>query len=280
MERGSPRFWGDMAGGTSHAPPPHAAVVIDRRSLLVGGVVALLGLALLAGFLWMVPHAAHREVAAACKAMRSITPDANARCVRGDEACERSISLAQLLCKPGQRCAFPLPAPDFTAIDNRGRPVHLADLRGKVVLLNFWGSWCGLCKFEKPHLAAIAKDLAGDDLQVVALASDRTWSDALLAVVEALTPNVPRPRGDNVPLDQALATYQRALPDGVPFQVYLDPPADDGNIGASAQQWGLTKVPDTVLIDREGQIRAYFVSKRDWGSTVAETCVRSLIDEN
>jgi thiol-disulfide isomerase/thioredoxin len=269
-----------MVGGTSHIRPAHATVVVDRRSLVVGGVVALLGIALLVGFLWMVPHAARREVSAACNALRSIAPDANARCVPGDEACERSISLAQLLCKPGQTCAFPLPAPDFTATDDQGHRVRLSDLRGKVVLLNFWASWCGLCKYEKPNLQAIAKDLAGEDLQVIALASDRTWGDALLATVEALAPSAPRPRGNNIPLEQARAAYQRALPDGAAFHIYLDPPADDGNIGAIAQQWGLNKVPDTALIDRDGRIRAYFVSKRDWGSAIAETCVRSLIDEH
>ena len=50
------------------------------------------------------------------------------------------------------------PAPDFTAYDNNGKPVHLSDFRGKVVLLNFWASWCGVCKTEKPQLEEMAAD--------------------------------------------------------------------------------------------------------------------------
>ena len=77
---------------------------------------------------------------------------------------------------------------DFTAYDNHGKPVHLSDFRGKVVLLNFWASWCGVCKTEKPQLEEMADDMSSDDFVVIALASDRSWSDVLLAIVEALAP--------------------------------------------------------------------------------------------
>lgn len=260
-------------------PRPQREVVFDVNSLLVGGAVALVGLAVLAAFLWMVPNAAHREVVHACEGLRPVQPNPDAQCQQGDEQCERSKTLAEFLCKPGQPCKFPMPAPDFTAYDYRGKAVHLSDFRGKVVLLNFWASWCGVCKSEKPQLNAMAGDLSGDDFAVVALASDRSWSDVLLAIVDALTPNVKMPDGQDVPISQALATYQQALPDGVPFHVYLDKPAGDANIGQIAASWGIHAVPDSALIDRHGVIRAYFVNKRDWQSDVAETCLRSLIDE-
>jgi hypothetical protein len=60
--------------------------------------------------------------------------------------------------------------------------------------------------------------------------------------------------------------------------VFLDPPNGDSNIGAIASSWGITAVPESALIDRNGNIRAYFVNKRDWQSPVAETCIRSVID--
>jgi len=269
-----------MANGVPRSTNPPGAVVIDLRVWIVGGAVAVVGLVVLFAFLWMVPHAAEREVKSACEAMRSIQPNAdpNARCARGDEACERAITLAQALCKQGEPCRWPMRAPDFAAVDYRGQHVHLSDFRGKKVLLNFWASWCGVCESEKPHLNEMAGDLTSNDFAVVALASDRTWTDVLLAIVKSIAGEAALPHGDHISIEQALSAYQAALPDGVPFQVYLDPPDDDGNIGAIAKSWGLHAVPDSVFIDREGNIRAYFVNKRDWQSPVAETCLRSLID--
>lgn len=274
-----------MSDESAKQPLPEArargAILLDPRVLLGGGLVALVGLALLGAFLWMVPNAAARETEAACTAMRPIQPDPKAQCSSSDEACQRSVTLAQALCKPGETCKFPLPAPDFTVYDHSGKKVHLSDLRGKVVLVNFWASWCGVCKMEKPHLEAMAKDLVGNDFEVVALASDKNWSDVLLALVDALAPTVKLPSappGQDVPLAQALDVYNRALPDGVPFHVYLDPPQGDSNIGQVAASWGISAVPESALIDRQGNVVAYFVNKRDWQSPVAETCLRSVID--
>ena len=230
-------------------------VVVDPRVLIAGGAVAILGLVVLSFFLWMVPAAAQRENKAACAGLRATGP---------------------ALCK-GQPCPLPMPAPDFTALDNNGNPVRLSQFRGKAVLLNFWASWCGVCKNEKPQLDKMAADLVGDDFVVIALASDRSWTDVLAAIVDALVPTFKLP-GENLTFAQALAGYKQALPDGVPFRVFLDPPAGDSNIGAIASSWGITAVPESALIDRRGVIRAYFVNKRDWQSPVAETCIRSVID--
>jgi hypothetical protein len=60
--------------------------------------------------------------------------------------------------------------------------------------------------------------------------------------------------------------------------VLLDPPPGDENIGKITASWGIAKVPESALIDRQGNIRAYFVNKRDWTLPVAETCLRSVID--
>jgi hypothetical protein len=124
----------------------------------------------------------------------------------------------------------------------------------------------------------MAEEMAGDDFKVVALASDRSWSDVLLSVIEALSPRTKLPEG-NLSMQQVLDIYKRALPDGAPFNVWLDPPDGDGNIGRIASSWGIKAVPESALIDRNGNIRAYFVNKRDWESPVAETCLRSVIDE-
>jgi thiol-disulfide isomerase/thioredoxin len=235
--------------------------------LLGASFVAMLGAAVLALFLWMLSPAADREVRAACAGMRSSPPNA-ALCPAGQES-----------------CSFPIPAPDFTVTDRAGKPVKLSSFRGKVVLLNFWASWCGVCKMEKPAIERMASEMANDDFEVVALASDREWAKVLVAIVVALDPNAAmvdgsgKPLGDSPTLKSALELYGRVLPDGVPFQVYLDSPEGDDNIGKVAASWGIKAVPESFLVDRQGNLRAYFVNKRDWDSGIAETCIQSVIDE-
>lgn len=238
---------------------PGRGIVLDPRVMFVGGGVALIGVIVLALFLWMVPTAAAREFQAACRGLRA----------------EPELNVA--LCPAGKPCALPTPAPDFTAKDITGKQVKLSDLRGKVVLLNFWASWCGVCKTEKPGLNAMAAEMANkDDFVVVALASDHAWADALTAVLEALAPAAV-PKG-TPSMDKVSAAYREALPNGAPFKVWLDEPPGDENIGRIAASWGIKAVPESALIDRKGNIRAYFVNKRDWQSPVAQTCLRSVID--
>jgi thiol-disulfide isomerase/thioredoxin len=248
---------------TTPPPPqkPRAGIYLDPTAIVVGGAVALVGVAVLAVFLWMVPNAAARETRAACTGLKSQAP-------------------APPACPNGQPCTLPVPAKDFEAIDYKGNKVHLSDFRGKVVLVNFWASWCHVCRDEKPALEAMARDLAGNDFVVIALASDHTWADVLFAIVEALKRSYVFPEFEKGhEMEAALRAYGEALPDGVPFTVLLDPPAGDGNIGQIAASWGIKAVPESALIDRNGMLRAYFGNKRDWEAPVAETCLRSLIDE-
>jgi thiol-disulfide isomerase/thioredoxin len=233
-------------------------IVLDARVLAVGGGVALLGVAVLALFLWMVPTAAARELTAACRGLHA------------------EDQLNPALCPNGQACALPSPAPDFTAKDITGKDVKLSDFRGKVVLVNFWASWCGVCMTEKAGLNQMAGELANGDFVVIALASDHAWEDALTGVLDALAPQAV-PAGKPT-MASVSAAFRRALPNGTPFKVLLDPPPGDENIGRITAAWGIKAVPESALIDRQGNIRAYFVNKRDWQSPVAETCLRSVID--
>ena len=70
-----------------------------------------------------------------------------------------------------------------------------------------------------------------------------------------------------------------ALPDGAPYQVFLDPPAEEGRIGPLTGTWGTKAVPESFLIDRKGRLRYWFDNRRDWDSAVVETCLQSIIDE-
>lgn len=144
---------------------------------------------------------------------------------------------------------LPAAAPDFALQDHTGKTVELAQFRGKKVLINFWASWCGVCAAEKPSLMAMTRELAGDDFVVLTIASDSEWE----------------------------AIKQR-LPDGAPFQVLLDPPPPDQNMGLTAKAWGVKAMPESFLVDEHGNITHYFINKRNWDSDVAQTCLRAVID--
>ena len=255
---------------------PSRGIVIDPRAMFVGGAVALIGVAVFALFLWMVPNASANEAKAACRTVVLRDPP------RGPDrqpllSPDGEALLNPALCPGGQMCTAPVPAPDFTAQDVTGKTVKLSDFRGKVVLLNFWASWCGVCKAEKPKLNAMAAEMANrDDFVVLALASDHSWADALTAVLESVAPGAV-PEGKPT-MEKVSAAFRQALPDGMPFKVLLDPPPGDENIGKITASWGIKAVPESALIDRQGNIVAYFANKRDWQAPVAQTCLRSVID--
>ncbi|HEY0253035.1 MAG TPA: hypothetical protein VGC41_15975, partial [Kofleriaceae bacterium] len=107
-------------------------------------------------------------------------------------------------------------------------------------------------------------------LNFIASRRDQTFAQQVAAAAK----NAPTPS-----LAEVLPVYKRVLPSGVPFDVLMDKPAGDSNIGEIAAAWGITAVPESALIDKEGRLRGYFDNKRDWDLPVAETCLRSVIEE-
>lgn len=265
--RPSTRLWTDaMPVKTAAAKLPFLAPYLRRgpslrTQLAVGGAAAVIGLGVLAAFLWMVPPAAAREGTSACRGLLGFD------------------RLKPQLCPDGQSCTVPVAAPDFTAKGLDGKQIKLSDYRGKVVLLNFWASWCGTCKAEKPALAQMARDFP--ELDVIALAGDDDVAKVLISLVQALRPaaRLPAPGPGGYTFEEAKAIFQRELPDRPAFNVLLDPPQGDDTLGAIARRWGIDAVPESALIDRQGNLRAYFVNKRDWTSAAAQTCIRSVLDE-
>ena len=70
---------------------------------------------------------------------------------------------------PNSTAIVGLEAPDFTLQDASGKAVHLQDLRGKVVIVDFWATWCGPCRALMPHLQKMHQDLAGKGLVILGL---------------------------------------------------------------------------------------------------------------
>jgi thiol-disulfide isomerase/thioredoxin len=209
-------------------PSPSRTTFRTRKLIaaLVGGGLSLL---LAAQFLALLKPAAAREIRAACNGLRPAVTNP---------------ALGTL----------PTAAEEFTAQAPSGEQVSLSDYRGEVVMLNFWASWCEVCKSEKPSLEALKEDLGREGLRVISVASDQDWE----AVQEALG---------------------GALPHGTPLEVVLDPPEPGDNLGRIARAYGVGAVPETFLIDRQGNVRQYFINKRTWNSSVAKTCIRAFLNE-
>jgi len=86
-------------------------------------------------------------------------------------------------------------APAFTRSDLAGRPVSLRAYRGKVVLLNFWATWCGPCQVELPRFAAWQNQYGPEGLQVIAVSMDDS-DGPVRAWARKLNPDYPVVMGD------------------------------------------------------------------------------------
>lgn len=134
--------------------------------------------------------------------------------------------------------------PAFTLASLDGRPVSSADLKGKVVVLNFWATWCGPCKEEMPALDRLRREF-----------------DPARFVLLTITTDI-RPR--------AITSFLKTL--GLDLPVLLD---DEKDVSGVYLVRGL---PTTVLIGKDGRVVARAVGPRDWDSPEAVSLIRSLTE--
>lgn len=144
------------------------------------------------------------------------------------------------------RSARPTP---FRTAD--GETIDLSRFRGKVVLVNFWATWCAPCVFEMPSLDRLAAEMSGDGFAVVPVAIDK----AGLAAV--------------APFYRARGLHN--------LDIYLDPEqrtayrhADNPN-GAEFALYGL---PISYIVDHEGRVMGYIAGAVDWQSDAAKALIR------
>jgi peroxiredoxin len=139
--------------------------------------------------------------------------------------------------------SFPTRAPDFTLKNVEGHEVKLSSYRGNVVLLNFWATWCGTCVVEMPSMEKLVGKMRGKPFRLLAVSVDDDW-----------------------------AAVQKFFKKGTSLDVVLDQSRD------VPKRYGTEKFPESFIIDKDGNIRYFVVSDRDWSQPAVAACLDSLMD--
>ena len=135
----------------------------------------------------------------------------------------------------------------LTFADADGKPVTLAGYKGKVVLLNFWATWCFPCREEMPHLAALKKAFKGRDFALVFASVDRKGYAHAQAGLEKLA--------------------------GGGHTLVMD------NGSKALNALGERGIPVTVLIDKQGREAARVIGIANWASDEAKRVIEALLAE-
>jgi len=150
------------------------------------------------------------------------------------------LVLGSLSCKKNPGPQVGDLAPGFSLPDLDGERVGLADLKGRVVVLNYWATWCPPCVDEMPSLQKLHDALAEKGLSVVAVSVDERFTD------------IERFVGD--------------------FNLTFTILHDEGmKVSRSYQTF---KYPETYIIGRDGRVKSKVVGERDW---VAPSVIRDLV---
>ncbi len=153
-----------------------------------------------------------------------------------------------LSCSAGEYIDQGSTAPQFELPQlSSGVPLDLTAFRGKVVLLNFWATWCPPCVKEMPSLQRLQEKLAGEDFVVLAISVDE---DA-----------------------EEVRDFVRRQ--GLTFPILFDPDH------VVAERYQALKYPETFLIDRSGVVAvSRFSGDRDWDKEVWVSAIREVITKS
>lgn len=124
------------------------------------------------------------------------------------------------------------PAPDFSLVDLTGRTWTLSELKGQVVFVNFWATWCPPCREEMPAMQRLYKTLPPEGFKMLAILSKDAPAQG--------------------------ASFARKL--NITFPILDD---QNNQIGP---KYGLTGVPETFIIDQHGILREKFIGPAQWDS--------------
>jgi thiol-disulfide isomerase/thioredoxin len=137
------------------------------------------------------------------------------------------------------------PAPDVSVVSlANGSALKLSDLKGKVVLLNFWATWCPPCREEIPSMMKLNGFMAGKPFQMVAVSIDEGGKPAIEAFFKQ---------------------------SGFSLPTYLD------ESGASSKSYGITGVPESFIIDKKGILVKKIIGGFAWDSPEAVSFLEGLM---
>jgi peroxiredoxin len=135
--------------------------------------------------------------------------------------------------------------PEFSGLSSENRSVSLAGFRGRVIILNFWATWCQECRPEMPLFERLHRELTPQGLTIVGINARERAS--------------------------AVREYSKEL--GLTFPLVLDL---RGEINSA---YGVIGLPTTFLIARDGRAVAFAVGPRDWNGKAARTLIQALLAE-
>ena len=134
-------------------------------------------------------------------------------------------------------------APDFKLEDTKGNQVSLSGLRGKVVMVNFWATWCPPCIEEMPSMERLNEAMADDDFVLLAINTEKNGR----SVVPPFLNKTP-----------------------YTFPILYD---DKGNV---QKQYGVYKFPESFIIRKDGTVDQKIIGPLDWSSPKTIAYLKSL----
>jgi peroxiredoxin len=135
-------------------------------------------------------------------------------------------------------------APDFALKDLNGKEIKLSQFRGKVVILDFWATWCPPCRMEIPHFIALHREYQPKGLEIVGVSLDQGGAQVVR------------------PFAQQNGINYTMLVDGMPI---------------TGMYGGIQSIPTTFVIDKQGRVVKSFVGYND--KSTFETLVQGLLSE-
>jgi peroxiredoxin len=143
-------------------------------------------------------------------------------------------------------------APDFTLKDSNGQTVHLSDYKGKVVLLDFWATWCGPCKVEIPWFIEFEQQFKDRGFAVLGVSMDEDGWSVVKPYIQEMKVN-----------------YRVVLGDSATADLY-------GALDESMR--GLDALPTTLLLDRQGKIASIHVGLTGGGKDEFKNDIAHVLD--
>jgi thiol-disulfide isomerase/thioredoxin len=137
------------------------------------------------------------------------------------------------------------PAKNFTLPDLDGKPHTLSDYRGKVVLVNFWATWCPPCRREMPSMERLSQRLKDQPFAILAI-NQQEEPDRVFVFTGQLEPSPT-------------------------FPILFDPNS------AVSHAWGVLGLPASFIVDKQGRVAYRAMGGREFDHPEIEQAIRALI---